>query len=222
MPQSKTPHSPHEVTFLLDKVNNWLEQHLRACGKFISNSKYSFKISHDPEEVADQDIVFILGYTKILSTDFLKKNRLNVVSHESDLPLGKGFAPVQWQILEGKNEIPICLIEASNPVDSGDVLFRSSFTLTGYELYDEIRLRQATETFQVISDFLGAYPNITRQKQIGRDSFYPKRSRKDGELNIDKSLREQFNLLRIGNNNEWPSHFCIDGHKYFLKIFSSE
>lgn len=215
-------HTPYQVTFLLDNVNNWLEQYLRECEHFMDSDRFSFKTSHNPDEVSGQDIVFILGYTKILNSDFLKRNRLNVVSHESNLPLGKGFAPVQWQILEGEKNIPICLIEASDPVDSGDVLFKSFFELTGYELYDEIRQRQATKTFEIISEFLGMYPNIIRKKQRGRASFYPKRRPTDNQLNVDKSLREQFNLLRIGNNNEWPSHFYIDGHKYLVKIFASK
>jgi len=42
----------------------------------------------------------------------------------------------------------------------------------------------------------------------------------DSELNIDKSLREQFNLLRIRNNEHWPLFFVIDGYKYFLGIYN--
>jgi methionyl-tRNA formyltransferase len=118
---------PYRVTFLIDKTNNWIEHHLKQSQKFISDSKFTFQTSHDPAEITDQDIVFILGFTKILGSEFLKKNKLNLVIHESDLPLGQGFAPVQWQILEGKNKISICLIEASEPVDSGDILFKSSF-----------------------------------------------------------------------------------------------
>lgn len=212
---------PYLVTFLMDKANNWIEHHLKQSKNFISDSKFTFQTSHDPAETSNQDIVFILGYTKILGPEFLKKNKLNLVVHESDLPLGRGFSPVQWQILEGKTKISICLIEASEPVDSGDVVFKSSFTLGGHELYDEIRLKQAAGTFKAISDFLGAYPDFTRTKQAGKGSLYPRRRPKDGELDVDKSVRDQFNLLRIGNNEDWPSYFCIDGHEYVLKIFKT-
>lgn len=212
-------HRPYKVTFLIDKSNDWILYHLKQSDKFISDNKFTFRISHEPKEIFDQDIVFILGYTKILDKDFITKNKLNLVIHESDLPQGKGFAPVQWQILENKNEISICLIEAIEDVDSGDIVFKSSFTLDGYELYDEIRLKQAAGTFDTVFNFLIVYPNFTRIKQSGKTTFYPKRGRKDGKINIEKSLREQFNLLRIGNNEEWPSFFCIDGHEYVLKIF---
>jgi len=29
----------------------------------------------------------------------------------------------------------------------------------------------------------------------------------DGELDISKKIQENFNLLRVGNNDAWPSFF---------------
>ena len=78
---------------------------------------------------------------------------------------------------------------------------------------------QAQAIFNVISEFLKIYPNFTRTKQTGEESYYPRRLAKDGKLNIDKSLRDQFNLLRIGNNEDWPSFFFVDDQKYILKIY---
>jgi methionyl-tRNA formyltransferase len=219
---TKTQASPYNITFLLDNSNNWIESHLHQSNKFLNNEKFNFKISHNHSDINGQDIVFILGYTKILDNEFLGRNTLNVVVHESDLPQGKGFAPVQWQILEGKNSIPICLLEASENVDAGDILFRSTIEFNGSELYDEIRLGQANATFISIESFLINYPNFKRIKQEGSESFFKKRGKKDGQLDINKSIIEQFNLLRIGNNEGWPSHFQIEGQSYILKIYKDD
>ena len=210
---------PNSVTFLLDPTNNWIEELLRNERRILDNDGYDFQIEHDPSKIADQDIVFILGYTKILDRSFLDRNHLNLVIHESDLPGGKGFAPVQWQILEGKTEIPICLIEAAEEVDAGDVIVKSAFPISRHDLYDEIRNRQAQASFDLIVDFLARYPEVERTPQTGESFFYKKRTEKDNELDIDKSIREQFNLLRVGNNEDWPSYFVIDGKKYVLKIY---
>ena len=70
----------------------------------------------------------------------------------------------------------------------------------------------------IISEFLTSYPNISRSKQIGEESFYPKRTLADGELDISKTIQENFNLLRVGNNDAWPSFFYFKGVKYVLKI----
>lgn len=208
-----------KVAFLLDKANDWLGEKLDISSFSYLEKKYDFVVSYDHNDVDGFDIVFILGYTKILNKDFLLRNKLNLVIHESDLPKGKGFAPVQWQIIEGKNTIPICLFEATEIVDSGDIFLKDNFKLDGYELYDEIRDKQAKATFNLIHNFLKSYPSVNRTKQSGDDSFYPKRTAKDNELDIGKTIKEQFSILRIGNNEGWPSYFMIDDIKYILKIY---
>jgi methionyl-tRNA formyltransferase len=206
----------NSVALVFDKDNNWIYD-------FFKNRKLEFKnysISNffRADEVFDFDIVFLLGYTKILPNEFLQRNKLTLVVHESDLPKGKGFAPIQWQLLEGQSEIKVSLIEATDNVDSGDIFLQSIITFDGTELYEEIREKQAIATINIISEFLKLYPNITRTKQVGNESFYPKRKSADGELDISKTLQENFNLLRVGNNDAWPSFFYFKGVKYLLKI----
>ena len=45
------------------------------------------------------------GLYKNLPKGLLNRNRYNFVVHESDLPKGRGFAPVSWTILEDGKEI---------------------------------------------------------------------------------------------------------------------
>ena len=64
--------------------------------------------------------------------------------------------------------------------------------------------------------------NFERRKQIGEGFFYPKRRAKDGELDISKSIKDNFNLLRIGKNEVWPSFFFYKDKKFLLKIFEDD
>ena len=207
----------NKVTFLLDKNNNWIELFLLNSNLIKDNDKYNIKISYNHLQVQHQDIVFILGYTNILNDEFIKSNKLNLVIHESALPKGKGFAPLQWQILEGAKFIPVCLIEATSEVDSGDIIYRHKIELSGFELYEEIREKQAEATIKTIYEFLKIYPDFNREKQSGLDSVYRKRGINDSELDINKSIKQQFNLLRIGNNERWPSFFYYEGKKWSFK-----
>ena len=207
----------YKVAFLFDKNNDWI---------FSFYKKYNFNLNNflinsffDSEEIKDFDIVFIIGYTRVLPNQFLQKNRLNLVVHESDLPQGKGFSPIQWQLLEGTSEIKISLIEATSNVDSGDIFLQKQLEFKGTELYEEIREIQAKGTFSIIHEFLTNYPNIKQKKQVGYESFYPRRTKYDSELDISKTIEENFNLMRIGNNQSWPSFFYYKGKKFIIKIF---
>ena len=134
-----------KVAYLLDNTNSWIKHYLRKSGLIRANKKYSPKIFTNYKRIKNYDIVFIVNYTKILKSNFLKKNKLNLVPHASDLPKGKGFAPLQWQILRKKNKINICLFEAAEKVDSGNIFEKNYFYLKGTELYDEIRYYESKE-----------------------------------------------------------------------------
>lgn len=208
------------MAVLLDPANNWIEQYLHRIADGEEEAKrYSFVISHRAETVAGFDVVLILGYTKVLGRGFLSANRLNLVVHESDLPRGKGFSPVQWQVLEGRNEIPVLLVEATENVDSGAIFGRGVLRLDGYELLDQIRAKQAAVTIDLIREFLAAYPQVTSVGQQGAESFYRRRTVADDELDVDATIREQFNHFRVANNEDHPLHFTLDGHRYHLKIY---
>ena len=206
-----------KVALLFDESNDWIYKYFQ---KFNFNlDKFEIKNFYNYEEINNFDIVFLLGYTRIVKKNFLERNKLTLVIHESDLPKGKGFSPIQWQLLEGKSNINICLIEAKEKVDSGDIFLKKSINFNGTELYDEIREKQAIASFEIIKEFLKKYPFLKPKKQVGEESIYLKRTKNDSELNIQKSIEENFNLLRIGNNEEWPSFFYYKGVKFLIKIY---
>lgn len=77
------------------------------------------------KEICKGDICFIISCIIIIDEIYLKLNKNNLVVHSSDLPSGKGFTPMQWQILEGKNDIMVTLFEADKEVDAGPYYLKS-------------------------------------------------------------------------------------------------
>ena len=61
-----------KVTFLLDAQNSWIYKYIYNF-KFNQKNKFIFKISKNYKKIKNQDIVFILNFTKILPEQFLKK-----------------------------------------------------------------------------------------------------------------------------------------------------
>ena len=201
---------------ILTSLDQWFIPYAKQLNKDIPNSKLFF--NHE-DIVESFDIVFILSYHQIIDKKYLKSHKHNIVIHASDLPLGKGWAPMFWQILEGKNNIIFSMFEASDGVDNGDIYMKSPLTLTGYELNQELREKQALFINKMCLEFINNYtiykvPN----RQSGKDSFYNKRTSLDSKLDINKSIKEQFNLFRISSNEEYPAYFEINGHKYKLNI----
>ena len=69
---------------------------------------------------------------------------------------------------------------------------------------------------------LPIYPKIKFKHQKGTPTYFRHRSVKDSKLNINKSIKSQFNLMRINNNKSWPSFFYVNGKKFFLKIYKDK
>jgi methionyl-tRNA formyltransferase len=207
-----------KVTFLLDTKNNWFEQQLKNFN-FKLNHKYKFKISKNYKLVKKQDIVFPLNFTKILPNKFLETNKLVLIIHASKLPKHRGFAPLQAQVLENKKKIYISLIKAVNKVDEGPLCFREYFYLDGTELINEIRNKAGVTMLKIIKKFLTKYPNVSFKEQKGKSSFNKRRHLKDSELNINKTIKQQFNQLRINHNKLYPSFFIYKNTEYLIKIY---
>ena len=203
-------------TLILTSTNQWFIPYAKQLQEKLHGSD----LLYDHNEIDKvYDIVFILSYHKIIPIEKLKANRHNIVIHASALPKGKGWAPMFWQVLEGNNEIPFTMFEASSGVDDGDIYMQGTLYLTGYELNNELRDKQARFIIDMCTNFINNYENYkSTQEQSGEESFYSKRTAKDSELDVNKTIKEQFDLLRIVSNDDYPAFIEIDGHKYILKI----
>ena len=206
-----------KVGLLFDKSNDWIYKYIRQS-TILKIKNLDLKLSFNRHVFKNYDVIFVLGYTKILPKSFLLRNRLNLVCHESKLPKGRGFAPVQWQILQGLNKIPISLIKINDKPDEGEILLESFFKLEGNELLPEIREKQANATIKIIKRFLSQYPKFLLKPQKGKPSYFPRRKSSDSRLDINKSIKDQFNLLRICDNDKWPAFFYYKSKKYKIII----
>lgn len=205
------------VNVLVDN-DSWILPYAEQLVVVCKKMGLEVTFARNQHQLVQSDVSFFIGCTQLVSSENLKKSVLNLVVHESALPQGKGFAPVAWQILEGSHDIPICLIEASEAADSGDIWLKDSFSLTGNELYQEWRAKQGQATLALCSKFLRNYQGITPVKQHGVESFYARRTPRDSELSIDKTLEQQFDLLRTVDNDNFPAFFHYRGKKYKLEI----
>lgn len=201
---------------ILTSPNQWFIPYAKELQRQIPQCDLYFSCEDFKQSYT---LVFILSYHQILSSEFLQQHRHNLVIHASNLPKGKGWSPLFWQVLEGSNEIVFTLFSADTCVDSGDIYLQKTLYLKGMELYEELRDKQAKMCQEMCLEFLASYPYIAPKKQEGKESFYPKRTPKDSELDITKSLQSQFNLLRIVSNEEFPAFFYKDGKKFILKIY---
>ena len=209
-----------QIQILVDNKKSWIMEYVPYMLKKLNELGHRAKLINDANQVKKGDILFLLSCEKIFKK--LELNRKNIVIHASKLPKGKGFSPLTWQILDGENQIPMTLFEADSRVDSGGIYFQENIKLNGDELIDEIRKIMGEKIVEYVIRFVNNIDLLKPKGQRGEDTFYRKRTPSDSCLDINKSINEQFNLLRVVDNERYPAFFKKNNIKYVIKIYKEK
>lgn len=207
-----------KITLLADDPHSWIQPFVKNFAKTLKKLGHQVKCITSHVKLARGDIAFFLGCTQIVPKNLLALHNHNLVVHESALPKGKGWSPLTWQILEGKNEIPITLFEATDQIDAGVIYAQNIMHFNGSELVNELREVQGEHTIRLCLEFVKAYPHSKFRRQKGKETFYSKRTPKDSEIDPKKSITQIFNQLRVCDNKKYPAFFILNNQKYVLKI----
>lgn len=174
-------------------------------------------VSNKPE--GGGDVMFALHYPALISESLFPLHKNNIVIHGADLPKGRGRSPIHWQVEQGINDITLTLFEMGNGADNGCVYLKSTLELDGTELLPTIRHKVIQEELNMVDIFLSQWP-MKSIEQEGEPSYYPKRTKENQRLDPDMTISEQFDKMRVADNEEYPLWFEYRGATYGLKIFN--
>jgi methionyl-tRNA formyltransferase len=145
-------------------------------------------------------MLFVLGWSQLLSSQAIEVFQGGVVgSHPSDLPDGRGRAPIPWTILEGRRRSAVTLFRMTNGVDDGAVLKKTSFDIperpTARILYDLVAEALARSFAELYSDF--AAGDVTEFEQdAAHASWRAKRLPADGWIDFRADAEAVDRLVR--------------------------
>ncbi|MDP3157116.1 MAG: formyltransferase family protein [Archangium sp.] len=188
----------------------WTARHAR---------NHQTRIVRKVAELDAGELLFLISCHEIVRAEVRARFGATLVIHASDLPVGRGWSPHIWQILEGKNEIPVTLLQAEDGVDSGAIWAQTVIRLQGHEMAGEINEALFAAESELMDQALELAATPRPRAQDSRaPTYYPKRSRTDSELDPNKTIAEQFDLLRVCDNDRYPAFFRFRGHSYIVKI----
>ena len=208
---------PRKVSIVIDN-DEWMLAHCEELVTIISNAGDHAYLCRSYEQVETDGIAIFLSCYGIASSEILKRNHRNLVIHASNLPEGRGWSPLTWQILEGQRSIPVCLLEAGDAVDSGKIIYKDYLEFEGHELINEMREALATLSCNLCLRFLDEDLPPKGEEQQGKATYFSKRKSEDSQLDVNKTIAEQINLLRVVDNDRYPAFFKWQDHSYRIRI----
>lgn len=208
---------PRQISVVVDNPS-WVLPYAEALVAGLNETDDAATLCRSHEEIRRGGVAFYLGCVTIEPPEVLARNHRNLVVHASDLPKGRGFSPMTWLVLEGRNEIPVCLLEAAEEVDCGPIIYRSIVRLQGHELVDEMRAALGALHVDLCRRFLAESAPPAGELQAGEATTYRRRHPADSRLDPGQSIAEQFDLFRVVDNDRYPAFFDLRGHRYALSI----
>ncbi|MBT8633196.1 UDP-glucuronic acid dehydrogenase [Polynucleobacter paneuropaeus] len=207
------------ISILCSDRNHPVITSLSKWIKEFSLKGHVISLAFDKSELSGGDILFLVSCSQKIDATEREKYSVTLVLHASDLPKGRGWSPHIWSILKGENLITVSLLEAAEPIDSGPIWLKTSFALEGHELLDEINSKLFEAELYLMRQAIETFSEINPIQQVGLPGEYmKKRNPVDSRIDPDKSISDQFNLLRVADFERYPAFFEYKGIKYLIKI----
>ena len=124
------------ISFLCSDVNHPVNSYIYQWIK--DNNEHEVDLLRNKDQLKGGDILFLISCSEIIGISDRSKYSATLVLHASDLPEGRGWSPHIWQILDGAEEITLCLLEAEDSVDTGRIWKMVKFPIPKHELWNEI------------------------------------------------------------------------------------
>ncbi|EKE02081.1 MAG: hypothetical protein ACD_20C00429G0018 [uncultured bacterium] len=174
-----------------------------------------------PENTEDYDLIILWSYQKIIPNIKNKKNI--ILFHSSDLPEGKGWAPIYNVIACNKEYYTISGIFAVDKVDTGDVIVKAKFKILDNYTAEYIRKWDNEISIMLTQKILSRFNkgSLKGIKQEGIPTYYERRNSEDNEIMIDSKIIDNLNHFRACEKNH-PAFFYYNGFKYNIFVETAQ
>lgn len=148
---------------------------------------------------SNPDIGLCCGWTKIFSESVLDIPTNGFVGiHASDLPKGKGGAPVNWQIIL-EEDVGVSLFYFVPEVDHGDIISQSTVNIKPRDNIETVYNRVTVASCDLLDDALPVLRDgsVEATSQHYADATYlPQRTPDDGLIDWSQSASFQYDWVR--------------------------
>ncbi len=206
------------ISIICSNVLHPIMPYLEAWKKEQQSSSSRVQIVSESADLSSGDILFVVSCSEKITQHVRHRFRHVLVLHASDLPKGRGWSPYIWDILSGKNEIILSLIEAEDQIDTGKIWKKIRIPVPNHFLWNEINHALFQGEIGLMNWAVEHSKTVVPMEQDRniQPTYWPKRAVQDSCLDINKTIAEQFDLLRVCDPHRYPVFFEINGQKYKL------
>lgn len=146
------------------------------------------------------DLLFIVGCRIIISSEIYNVPLLGSYAvHDSHLPYYRGFAPLNWSLINGEEITGVSLFRLNNLMDGGDIVLQQTLPINSDDDAPSVYEKICDATVELV---VQAYTNFSKNEEsfiaqnycIG--SFTCSRTPEDGVIHWSSSTKSIYNQVR--------------------------
>lgn len=206
----------------------WYEKPEHAASGNNIPTIYYKDIYENIKALRNFDLIIVAGWRYKIPKDIYSiPPKGCVVLHDSLLPKYRGFAPMNWALINGETETGVTLFHIVEEIDAGDIIGQKSVEIK----LDDYALSLDNKLTNLYGELIEEYipliesGDAPRTKQLHSEATYCcKRIPSDGRIDWSKSSLEIYNKIR-GLSYPYPCAFSYVSPKRLgekIHILNSE
>lgn len=199
-----------------------IEKILKDNGVECTVKKKLLKTDYGIIQKIKPDFIFVFGWRTMIDTELNAYCKYGIfAAHYSLLPKYRGFAPMQWAIINGEKKTGVTIFKIENGgVDSGRILFQKEIVIKEDDFVFDVERKLTEKTIDLFTELVNKKTlNIKALKnQDEKKATYTcKRTPDDGKINWEKNSAEIYDLIRA-LAYPYTGAFCFyKNEKYLIR-----
>lgn len=195
---------------------------IHALKKLSKEKKFTLVMSDNHQAINKTiDFVLCIRYPRLIPKEYIDSVQNGIyVFHSSDLPKGKGWAPVYHSIVNSKEKKHVLTtLKINEKIDAGEIIAKTYFKKRNGENADSLMEVDNIMTMKTIQQIIGdlLFFSLKGKKQIGKGSYYKRRFPQDSEVQSEDTLQKiHYHCLAVGGSH--PAFYYFQGKKYIIHI----
>ncbi|MFY9300361.1 MAG: methionyl-tRNA formyltransferase [Candidatus Nitrosotenuis sp.] len=173
------------------------------------SKEYGFQLFHvsnvaDSENIellkkANLDILFIIGWHRIVPQEVLDVAKIRLGIHSSILPKDRGPSPINWQLIRGEKEGGITLFHLTTGVDEGNIVDYAKYEILESDDVSDVYLKATNGAIQLLENNWKSIHDL-QIKSIPQDNskatVNQRRKPEDGLIDWSKNSKQCYDWIR--------------------------
>jgi methionyl-tRNA formyltransferase len=168
----------------------------------------------DPKIIASlegYDLFIVAGYPRIFPKKLLESPKHGTWNcHAGPVPEYRGGSPLNWQIIDGKEDMGISLLQMDEGIDTGPVLNTRSFRLHPHQTIADAHEIANPLFGEMVVECLSR--PLRPKKQVKSGAYRRQRNDAMGELDPSWDAERQHNFIRA-LTHPYPGAWMLRGGK---------